>query len=604
MIYSREEILAARAEMPKAWKRTARWRMGSEIDAVETSEAVGLSNGGFDWSSQTALGSSANDFDRQALAFARKQVEARLGGRAKRLHGVSTVSLMGKMGAMVNGVPTHGALLLLGKASSDAHLGGLAPRIVLTRYDDNGHLFQKMNVRMPFALSIQRLVDVLCGKGGYPEYAVRELLTNALAHNDYLLRGNIEITDRRGTLTIKNHGTWAKGTPAGALRDDFDSAPMRNPALCRLMVQCGVMDALGVGLFSVQAQLRAHGLPAITFDLGEDTVTAHLYASHEAEQTGQTLPPLPHTVAVAQATGDVNVAAGASDTAETATGEGADPAASAGIGKPSPAADEDGENGANQDDSDTEAGPGTATEGDAAEADTAEAEVSGESLFFAQAWGVDPAAIAKQRTAEAAAEKQAEAEAAEKNEKEASAAAGENGKPGADDASAKEAVGKQGADDAPEDGNSAQNHGAVKAAADRTGKADAPKADAALDGAPPTDDAAPAQGKENQAESDAPSSQTDKAVGSDRNEADGFTDVIVLRSSEDVSSDELKRLIVPILAKGDGMTRSEVVKALRDSGIQAEDSKFARRVGRLLDQLHKAGAIRKGNPDKRHWYAA
>ncbi|MGI6536148.1 MAG: ATP-binding protein [Eggerthellaceae bacterium] len=441
MIYSREEILAARAEMPQAWKRTARWRMGSEIDTVKTSEAVGLSNGGFDWSSQTALGASFADFDQKALNFARTQLEQRLGDRAVRLRGMDMESLMTKMGAMVNGVPTHGALLLLGKASSDAHMAGLAPRIVFTRYNEKGQPLQKINVRMPYAMGIQRLVEGICQTGDYPETAVRELIVNAVAHCDYLKRENIEITDFEGQLTVTNPGSWGKGTPVAALRKDYDPTPMRNAALCRLMAQCSIMDAMGLGVQFTQSFLRGEGLPQVSYDLDDgERVSAMLHASHEAAEHPHPLPKAASHPAADQKDGPTDERAANAD---------------------SPAA------------------------GDAAP--------SGET--------------------------------------------------------------ERAADGRPAAGN-------------------------APDSAPAT----PA--KRTAAHTARSSSPTRSAASGSR------------------SSDELKELIVAIVEEGHGMTRAEVVEELNDRGVDGEGERFARRIGRLLDSLHRTGRIRKGVPDNRHWYSA
>ncbi len=440
MIYSREEILAARAEMPQAWKRTARWRMGSEIDAVKTSEAVGLSNGGFDWSSQTALGASFADFDQKALNFVRTQLEQRLGDRAVRLRGMDMESLMTKMGAMVNGVPTHGALLLLGKASSDAHMAGLAPRIVFTRYNEKGQPLQKINVRMPYAMGIQRLVEGICQTGDYPETAVRELIVNAVAHCDYLKRENIEITDFEGQLTVTNPGSWGKGTPVAALRKDYDPTPMRNAALCRLMTQCSIMDAMGLGVPFTQSFLRGEGLPQVSYDLDDgERVSAILHASHEAAEHPH---PLPKAAA--------HAAAGQKDASADERAANAD----------SPAA------------------------GDAAPSGEAERAADGRPANGAAA-GAVPVTPAKRPAAHALR-----------------------------------------------------------------------------------------------------SSSTRSAVSGSR------------------SSDELKELIVAIVEEGHGMTRAEVVEELNDRGVDGEGERFARRIGRLLDSLHRTGRIRKGVPDNRHWYSA
>ena len=439
MIYSREEILAARAEMPQAWKRTARWRMGSEIDTVETSEAVGLSNGGFDWSSQTALGASFSDFDRKALAFARTQLEQRLGSRAVRLKGMDAESLMTKMGAMVNGVPTHGALLLLGKASSDAHMAGLAPRIVFTRYNEKGQPLQKINVRMPYALGIARLVDGICRSGEYPRTAVTELIVNAVAHCDYLKRENIEIRDFDGQLAVVNPGAWGKGSPVAALKKDFDPTPMRNAALCRLMAQCSLMDAMGLGIQFVQASLREEGFPQVSYDLDDgDSVTALLHASHEAAERTHTLP-------------------------QAAAGSSAD--------------------------------------------------------------------------------------------------------------SSPSSFGASGKQDAPASSMAARSEG-----------------NGARDG----------EGQRQKGRG----GDADKAIAGHALDKKGSSVFSGRSASAARSSDEIKELIVAIVEEGHGMTRAEVVEELNDRGVEGEGERFARRIGRLLDSLHRAGRIRKGVPDNRHWYSA
>ncbi|MGI6591306.1 MAG: ATP-binding protein [Eggerthellaceae bacterium] len=410
MIYSREEILAARAEMPQTWKRTARWRMGTEVDAVESTEATGLSNGGFDWTAQTALGSNFMDFDKQALEYLRTQLEKRLGDQAKRLGDIDTESLLGKMGIMVNGVPTHGALVLLGKASSDSHLAGLAPRIVFTRYDAHGQLHQKMSVRMPFATGIRRLVAAICAEEDYLESAVFELLVNAVAHCDYLKRGTIEVRDYHGTLSVASPGSWAKGSPTAVLHREFVPLPMRNAALCRILVQCGLMDALGLGLADVQDQLRKAELPQVSFYMPDDeSVTAILYASVKAQEESRSLPPLPKTEA--------------------------------------------------------------------------------KKTTVVSAPHTVPDAAAKS------------------------------------------------------EGKRATRSTAAQSAKKKQGTAD------------------------------------------------------------ELTSAQLKDRIVPIIREGHGLTRAEIVEELADQGISGEGEKFARRIGRLLDQLHKAGAIRKGEPDRRHWYA-
>lgn len=109
----------------------------------------------------------------------------------------------------------------------------------------------------------------------YPELAVRELVANALIHQDFLVTGAspmVEIyTDR---LEITN-----PGKPLGDPERFLDMPPRsRNEKLASLMRRLGVCEERGSGVDKVVAQLELYQLPPALFEVQGDNTIAALFA--------------------------------------------------------------------------------------------------------------------------------------------------------------------------------------------------------------------------------------------------------------------------------------------------------------------------------------
>lgn len=109
----------------------------------------------------------------------------------------------------------------------------------------------------------------------YPEIAIRELVANALIHQDFSVTGTgpmLEIFDDRMEITNP-------GTPLVKVERFLDSPPRsRNEALASLMRRIGVCEERGSGVDKVVYQSELYQLPAPVFEVVEGSTRAILFA--------------------------------------------------------------------------------------------------------------------------------------------------------------------------------------------------------------------------------------------------------------------------------------------------------------------------------------
>lgn len=109
----------------------------------------------------------------------------------------------------------------------------------------------------------------------YPELAVRELVANALIHQDLFVTGAgpmVEIFD--GRVEVTNPGDPLVAT------DRFVDAPprSRNEALASLMRRIGICEERGSGVDKIVSQTEAYQLPAPLFEAPDGSTRAVLFA--------------------------------------------------------------------------------------------------------------------------------------------------------------------------------------------------------------------------------------------------------------------------------------------------------------------------------------
>ncbi len=96
----------------------------------------------------------------------------------------------------------------------------------------------------------------------YPEDAIREAITNAVAHRNYRIRSDIRIFIEPERLIIKNPGSF----PPGVHPEDPEHIP-RNPLICQFLYDMGYIEKYGFGIIKMKKSVNQHPFSTLEFKL-------------------------------------------------------------------------------------------------------------------------------------------------------------------------------------------------------------------------------------------------------------------------------------------------------------------------------------------------
>jgi len=95
----------------------------------------------------------------------------------------------------------------------------------------------------------------------YPSFAWKEALINAIAHRDYRLEGNaVEVWMFDDRLEIRSPGSLPGPVKIQQLLRQEKAHYSRNPLITRVLIDAGIMRALGEGLPQIFREMVHHGL--------------------------------------------------------------------------------------------------------------------------------------------------------------------------------------------------------------------------------------------------------------------------------------------------------------------------------------------------------
>jgi len=137
-------------------------------------------------------------------------------------------------------------------------------------------LIEYLNARLPrnevIGKALRREVPM------YPDLAVRELIANALIHQDFSVTGAGPMVD----VFVDRMEITNPGLPLVKTERFLDSPPRsRNEALASFMRRIGVCEERGSGVDKVVLQTELYQLPAPSFEIAEGSTRAVLFA-HKA----------------------------------------------------------------------------------------------------------------------------------------------------------------------------------------------------------------------------------------------------------------------------------------------------------------------------------
>ncbi|MEL7077724.1 MAG: ATP-binding protein [Cyanobacteria bacterium J06582_2] len=201
-------------------------------------------------------------------------------------------ALIAKKGENWN-ITNLGAILFAKDLKKISHtLARKAPRFII--YDGKNKLKTRNDVtgRRGYAAGFKSLVDFVHNSAPqnqfieevireetkmFPKQALRELIANALVHQDFLATGaSIMIEMYADRVEISN-----PGLPPIKVERFIDEYRSRNEQLADLMRRLGICEEKGSGIDKVIVASEVYQLPAPDFRVGEIRTTAILFA-HQA----------------------------------------------------------------------------------------------------------------------------------------------------------------------------------------------------------------------------------------------------------------------------------------------------------------------------------
>jgi len=103
----------------------------------------------------------------------------------------------------------------------------------------------------------------------YEPYLIRETLHNCIAHQDYELRGRINVIEKSDELLFTNLGKFLPGSVENVIATDAPPEKYRNPFLANAMVNLNMIDIIGSGIKKMFNLQRQRYFPLPDYDLDE-----------------------------------------------------------------------------------------------------------------------------------------------------------------------------------------------------------------------------------------------------------------------------------------------------------------------------------------------
>ena len=238
-----------------------------------------------DWSKGASFEANLDDLDTDAVKFACERYIDKYAAKQPAITSPSEEEMLRKMGFLVHGHVTNAALVLLGRPESAAFLGGAAPRITWTLYSSEGRVEAYEHFDPPFILQVDRVLEKIRNEryryfdsqltlfptlaNKYDPEVIRELLHNAIAHQDYRNSGKINVLEYEDRLVFKNEGSFIPGSIEKAIEPGYKPPYYRNRLLADAMVKTEMIDQNAIGIRNVYEIQRGRMLPLPTYDLSE-----------------------------------------------------------------------------------------------------------------------------------------------------------------------------------------------------------------------------------------------------------------------------------------------------------------------------------------------
>ena len=241
---------------------------------------------GMDWSKEIVEEATIEDLDEEAIKKARELFSKRQNDRKKAqevLRNLSDIEVLNKAGITIKGKITRTALLLLGKSEAKYFFDGFIPRITWTLYNADNSVKAYEHFDIPMLIAVDKVYSKIRNEkyryiagqqtlfpnevDQYEPELIKEIINNCIAHQDYRLRGKINVEEFEDRLVFINEGAFIPESIEQALEPGYKPPYYRNVFLCNAMVNLYMIDTNSMGIPMMYQIQRDKCFPLPTYDL-------------------------------------------------------------------------------------------------------------------------------------------------------------------------------------------------------------------------------------------------------------------------------------------------------------------------------------------------
>lgn len=227
------------------------------------------------------------DLDPLAIAEARRQFAEKNKTRPERLAELADwddATFLNKAKLTVRGSVTNAALLLLGREESATLLAPAIARISWILKNERNEELDYEHFGPPLLLNVNKVLARIRNLTvrelpdgtlfpveltQYDPWVIREALHNCIAHQDYGLRGRVQVVESPYALLLTNVGGFLPGRVEVVIDQDAPLEIYRNPFLAEAMVGLNMIDTQGGGIKRMFQAQRRRFFPLPDYDLSE-----------------------------------------------------------------------------------------------------------------------------------------------------------------------------------------------------------------------------------------------------------------------------------------------------------------------------------------------
>lgn len=235
-----------------------------------------------DWSANICQKASIEDLNPEAIRKAREEYKQKHAHLVQDMNAWDDITFLNKARLAVKGQITNAAIILLGTEESLHFLSPAVAGISWILKDERGVEKDYAHFGPPFILNIEKVfskirnITVRHMPDGtlfpieitqYDPWVIREALHNCIAHQDYELKGRINIVESPEELIITNVGSFIPGCIEQVINQDAPSEIYRNPFLAHAMVAFNMIDTIGSGIKRMFLTQKKRFFPLPDFDL-------------------------------------------------------------------------------------------------------------------------------------------------------------------------------------------------------------------------------------------------------------------------------------------------------------------------------------------------